>query len=202
MQRWAHKKTGEGIGALPRRHRRQPFAEDPSMSMSMVAYVRDFAKSTGYAKFLLQTIASHVNPTLGYAEVSIHTLAHEVTISTGYVVKLTRALEVLGELEVERHRGREQCHRYRIPMHQEVSTGLHKSSLQSEVKSARKVHSPPQKSSLHSETKVKALEREKQDAGSLASPERHPHASHPWWCPDCHEIRQHCPHRTMAPGGA
>ena len=60
------------------------------MSMSIVAQVRDYSKSRGYAKFLLQTIASHINPRDLYAYPSLDALARETTLSKPTVIKLTR----------------------------------------------------------------------------------------------------------------
>jgi hypothetical protein len=84
------------------------------MSMEMVAQVRDFSKSRGDAKFLLLTIASHMNPQLGWAWPSLETLAHEITKGKPYTIKLIRALEALGELEVRRGHGRGHANHYRV----------------------------------------------------------------------------------------
>jgi hypothetical protein len=84
------------------------------MSMEMVAQVRDFSKSRGDAKFLLLTIASHINPQLGWAWPSLETLAHEITKGKPYTIKLIRALEALGELEVRRGHGRGHANHYRV----------------------------------------------------------------------------------------
>jgi hypothetical protein len=84
------------------------------MSMEMVAQVRDFSKSRGDAKFLLLVIASHINPQLGWAWPSLETLAHEITKGKPYTIKLIRALEALGELEVCRGRGRGHANHYRV----------------------------------------------------------------------------------------
>jgi DNA-binding transcriptional MocR family regulator len=90
------------------------------MSMTMVAQVRDFSKSPLKAKFLLLTIASHVNPRTGEAFPSLDTLARETTLSKPTVIKLIRDLEAFGELEVRRGHGRGHANRYRITIAHEV----------------------------------------------------------------------------------
>jgi hypothetical protein len=84
------------------------------MSMEMVAQVRDFSKSRGDARFLLTIIASYVNPHTGWAWPSLATLAHDTTKGKPYLLKLIRALEALGELEVRRGRGRGHSNHYQI----------------------------------------------------------------------------------------
>jgi hypothetical protein len=86
------------------------------MSMTMVAQVRDFSKSRGDAKFLLLTLASYINPHTGWAWPSLETLAHVTTKGKPYLLKLIRALEALGELEVCRGRGRGHPNHYRITL--------------------------------------------------------------------------------------
>jgi len=91
------------------------------MSDRIVADVRRFSKSTGYAKFLLVIIASHINPKADYAHPSLDTLAREVTLSKPTVLKLILILEALGELEVERGHGRGHSNHYRITIAHEAS---------------------------------------------------------------------------------
>ena len=91
------------------------------MSDRMVANVRRFSKATGYAKFLLLTIASHLHPQAVYAFPSLDTLAQETTLSKPTVIHLIRTLEALGELEVRRGHGRGHPNRYRVTLDHEVS---------------------------------------------------------------------------------
>jgi hypothetical protein len=91
------------------------------MSMTMVAHVRDFSKSTGYAKLLLLTIASHLHYTAEYAYPSLDTLARETTLSKPTVLKLITVLIALGELEVLRGQGRGHPNRYRITIAHEAA---------------------------------------------------------------------------------
>ena len=67
---------------------------------------RAYSKSTGYAKFLLMTIASHLYYKAAYAYPSLDTLARETTLSKPTVIKLIAVLIALGELEVIRGHGR------------------------------------------------------------------------------------------------
>ena len=90
------------------------------MSDHIVADVRRFSKSTGYAKFLLLTIASHIHYKAEYAYPSLDTLARETTLSKPTVIKLIGVLEALGELEVLRGHGRGQSNRYRITIAHEA----------------------------------------------------------------------------------
>jgi DNA-binding transcriptional MocR family regulator len=90
------------------------------MSMPMVAQVRDFSKSRGYAKLLLLTIASHVNPRTGDAFPSLETLARETTLSKPTVIKLLGELERRGELAIQRGHGRGHSNCYRVTMHHEA----------------------------------------------------------------------------------
>jgi len=90
------------------------------MSDRMVANVRRFSKSTGYAKFLLLTIASHLHPQAVYAFPSLDTLARETTLSKPTVIHLIRTLEALGELEVGRGHGRGHPNRYRVTIDYEA----------------------------------------------------------------------------------
>lgn len=90
------------------------------MSDRMVADVRRFSKSMGYAKFLLLTIASHLHYKAEYAYPSLDTLAREVTLSKPTVIKLIKVLEALGELEVYRGHGRGHSNRYRITIAHEA----------------------------------------------------------------------------------
>jgi biotin operon repressor len=91
------------------------------MSDRMVANVRQFSKATGYAKFLLLTIASHLHPQAVYAFPSLDTLARETTLSKPTVIHLIRTLEALGELEVRRGHGRGHPNRYRVTIAHEAS---------------------------------------------------------------------------------
>jgi hypothetical protein len=91
------------------------------MSMTMVAYVRDFSKSTGYAKLLLLTIASHLHYKAEYAYPSLDTLARETTLSKPTVLKLIAVLIALGELEVLRGHGRGHSNRYRVTIAHEAA---------------------------------------------------------------------------------
>jgi hypothetical protein len=84
------------------------------MSDRMVANVRRFSKATGYAKFLLLTIASHLHPQAVYAFPALETLARETTLSKPTVIHLIRTLEALGELEVRRGHGRGHANHYRV----------------------------------------------------------------------------------------
>jgi len=93
------------------------------MSDRIVADVRRFSKSTGYAKFLLLTIASHIHYKAEYAYPSLDTLAREVTLSKPTVIKLICLLEALGELEVYRGHGRGHSNRYRITIAHEAPEG-------------------------------------------------------------------------------
>jgi hypothetical protein len=93
---------------------------EASMSERMVAQVRDFSKSTGYAKFLLVTIASHLHYKAEYAYPSLDTLARETTLSKPTVLKLITGLVALGELEVLRGQGRGHPNRYRITIAHEA----------------------------------------------------------------------------------
>ena len=86
------------------------------MSMEMVAHVRDFSKSKRNAKYLLLTIASYINPTTGWAWPSLDTLAHVTSFGKPYILKMIRGLEALGELKVQRGRGRGHSNHYRITM--------------------------------------------------------------------------------------
>jgi hypothetical protein len=88
--------------------------------MTMVAYVRDFSKSTGYAKLLLLTIASHLHYQAEYTYPSLDTLARETTLSKPTVLKLITVLIALGELEVLRGHGRGHSNRYRVTIAHEA----------------------------------------------------------------------------------
>jgi Helix-turn-helix domain len=90
------------------------------MSDQSVSDVRGYSKSTGYAKFLLVIIASHINPKADYAHPSLDTLARETTLSKPTVLKLILVLVALGELAVERGLGRGHCNRYRITIAHEA----------------------------------------------------------------------------------
>jgi len=90
------------------------------MSDQSVSDVRTYSKSTGYAKFLLMTIASHQHPRAVYAYPSLDTLARETTLSKPTVIKLVKALEALGELEVLRGHGRGHSNRYRMTIAHEA----------------------------------------------------------------------------------
>jgi hypothetical protein len=90
------------------------------MSDRMVANVRRFSKATGYAKFLLLTIASHIHHQAVYAFPSLDTLARETTLSKPTVIHLIRTLEALGELEVRRGHGRGHPNRYRVTLDHEA----------------------------------------------------------------------------------
>jgi hypothetical protein len=93
------------------------------MSDRIVADVRRFSKSTGYAKFLLLTIASHIHSKAEYAYPSLDTLAREVTLSKPTVLKLILILVARGELEVLRGHGRGHSNRYRITIAHEAPPG-------------------------------------------------------------------------------
>jgi hypothetical protein len=90
------------------------------MSEQSVSDVRAYSKSTGFAKFLLVIIASHVHPKAVYAYPSLDTLARETTLSKPTVIKLIAALIALGELEVIRGHGRGHSNRYRITIAHEA----------------------------------------------------------------------------------
>jgi hypothetical protein len=90
------------------------------MSDRIVADVRRFSKSTGYAKFLLMTIASHIHPQAAYGFPALDTLARETTLSKPTVIKLIGVLEALGELEVQRGHGRGHSNHYRVTIAHEV----------------------------------------------------------------------------------
>src|SRR5262245_57471942 len=90
------------------------------MSNQSVSEVRAYSKSTGFAKFLLLIIASHQHPTALYAYPSLDTLARETTLSKPTVIKLVKALEALGELEVQRGHGRGHSNRYRVTIAHEA----------------------------------------------------------------------------------
>jgi DNA-binding IscR family transcriptional regulator len=90
------------------------------MSDRIVADVRRFSKSTGYAKFLLMTIASHSHPQAAYGFPALDTLARETTLSKPTVIKLIGVLEALGELEVQRGHGRGYSNRYRVTIAHEA----------------------------------------------------------------------------------
>jgi hypothetical protein len=106
-ERWLHTVS-------PRHRRLNPVRSNPSISMEMVAQVRDFSKSRGDARFLLTIIASYVNPYTGWAWPSLATLAHVTTKGKPYLLKLMHALEALSELEVRRGHGRGHPNHYRI----------------------------------------------------------------------------------------
>jgi hypothetical protein len=97
---------------------------EASMSDRIVADVRRFSKSTGYAKFLLLVIASHLHYKAEYAYPSLDTLARETTLSKPTVLKLIAVLVALGELEVLRGHGRGHANRYRITIAHEAPQEL------------------------------------------------------------------------------
>jgi helix-turn-helix protein len=118
-ERFYAKVGGQEKGAsasetLTPEHRRQP-CEDTSMSIPMVAYVRDHAKVTGSAHHLLLVIASYIHPTLGYAWPSVTTLAHTLEVTPRRIYQLLHDLESTGYLSIERGGGRRTNH-YRLPL--------------------------------------------------------------------------------------
>ena len=117
-----HNKKGKQVvqTRFPPRHRRLTLARGTtSMSMAMVAHVRDFSKSKRDAKFLLLTIASYSNPHTGWAWPSLETLAHVTSFGKPYLLNMIQSLEALGDLEVRRGRGRGHSNHYRITLRYE-----------------------------------------------------------------------------------
>ena len=190
------------------------------MSMEMVTHVRDFSKSRGDAKFLLLTIASHINPQLGWAWPSLDTLAHELTKGKPYTLKLITVLEDLGELEVHRGRGRGHPNHYRITICHEPPPERPRKGHPSDnhfpeekvIEEAEKVILAPEKGHPSDNSKEilerKDLERrvpEKvigQDGSAeapvaIAPTEEKAETRSPFWCPACGYAIPSCVHRVI-----
>jgi hypothetical protein len=84
------------------------------MSITMVAYVRDFANVTGSAHRLLLIIASYAHPDTGLAWPSRARLVRDMGVSPQYVKRLQAKLIKVGALELVPGQGRGHFSCYRI----------------------------------------------------------------------------------------